>query len=194
MLTSEQIDSFIELGYCIVPGAFTRRQAEAACEQVWRNMEKKAGIRKDDPSTWPDAYDIEQQLSSPEVLACFTDRLASSIEQIVGFGRWLGQRRWGFWPVNFSHGSGSLDRFPDYGWHIDGNWFRHSIDCPKQGLLVIGLFTDIVPRSGGTVLALGSHNCGRPDYNVSFPRFSSDNKPIVTPFFFVFEGMEVTYS
>ncbi len=47
--------------------------------------------------------------------------------------------------------------YPSSGWHIDGNWFRHTIDCAKQGLLIIGLFTDIRLRWGGTILAGGSH-------------------------------------
>jgi hypothetical protein len=32
-------------------------------------MEEKAGIREADPSTWPQAYDIEEHLNNPEVLA-----------------------------------------------------------------------------------------------------------------------------
>jgi hypothetical protein len=156
-LSSEQVQSFIELGYCVLPGAFTAGQAAAACRCVWRRMEQKRGIRATDPSTWPEAYDIEEHLTNPEVLACFTDRLASGIEQLTGPNRWLGERRWGLWPVNFSFGANLPYDIPTSRWHVDGNWFRHTINCPKQGLLVIGLFTDIAPRWGGTILALGSH-------------------------------------
>jgi hypothetical protein len=152
-----EIESFIELGYCTLPGAFTAEQAAAACRRVWQRMEEKAGIREDDPATWPACYDIEEHLTSPEVLACFTDRLAAAVTQLLGQGRWCGVRKWGLWPVNFAVGAGEPYDFPSWGWHIDGNWFLHSIDCPKQGLLLIGLFTDIVPRGGGTILALGSH-------------------------------------
>jgi hypothetical protein len=59
--------------------------------------------------------------------------------------------------------AGALDRTDDLvgdvlsGWHIDGNWFQHTIDCPQQGLLVTGVFTDIALRWGGTILSLGSH-------------------------------------
>jgi hypothetical protein len=157
VLSSDQIDSFVELGYCTLFEAFTPQQAAAACRCLWLRMEKKAGIREADPSTWPASYDIEEHLNNPEVLACFTDRLAAGVEQLVGPERWCGVRRWGFWPVNFSYGAGLPYDFPTWSWHVDGNWFRHSIDCPKQGLLVIGLFTDIAPRWGGTILALGSH-------------------------------------
>lgn len=157
VIGAEEIERFIESGYVMVRQAFTARQAAAACECVWRRMEEKAGIRKSDPSTWPDRYDIEEHLNSAEVLECFTDRIAHAIEQLVGRGRWRGARRWGLWPVNFSFGSSKPYHFPTESWHIDGNWFKHTINSPKQGLLVVGLFTDIEPRWGGTILSLGSH-------------------------------------
>jgi hypothetical protein len=141
----------------MVREAFSTKQAAAARECLWRRMEAKAGISALDERTWPVAYDIEEHLNDPAVLLCFTDRLAAAIEQLVGRGRWRGDRRWGLWPVNFSFGANRPYDIPTIGWHVDGNWFRHTIDCPKQGLLVIGIFSDIAPRWGGTILALGSH-------------------------------------
>jgi hypothetical protein len=153
----DEIELFIEAGYAVVRQAFTARQAAAACDCVWRRMEQKAGIRRSDPATWPDRYDIAEHLINAEVLECFTDRVAGAIGQLVGQDNWRGARRWGFWPVNFSFGSAAPYDFPTTSWHIDGNWFRHTVNSPKQGLLVIGLFTDVEPRGGGTILALGSH-------------------------------------
>ena len=37
-------------------------------------------------------------------------------------------------------------------WHVDGDFFVHYLDSPEQALLVTPLFTDIVPRGGGTVI------------------------------------------
>ena len=96
-------------------------------------------------------------MSAPEVLACFTDRIVAGIEQLTGPGRWAGQRRWGFWPVSFSYGADVAGAWPSWSWHVDGNWFRHTLDCPRQGLLVVGLFSDVLPGHGGTVVAAGSH-------------------------------------
>ncbi|MBO3749483.1 phytanoyl-CoA dioxygenase family protein [Streptosporangiaceae bacterium NEAU-GS5] len=157
VLGPEEIERFMDSGYATVRQAFTARQAAAACECVWRRMEQKAGIRRSDPSTWPERYDIAEHLRNAEVLECFTDRLADAIGQLVGEHNWRGERRWGFWPVNFSFGRSRPYDFPATSWHIDGNWFRHTVDSPKQGLLVIGLFTDVEPRGGGTILSLGSH-------------------------------------
>jgi hypothetical protein len=156
-LTSAQIEQFVVAGYCVLRAAFTPAQAAAARAEVWRRMEEKAAIREDDPATWPEAYDIEEHLTHPAVLECFTDRLAAAVEQLTGPGRWRGERRWGFWPVNFSYLADRPYDVPDFGWHVDGNWFRHTLDCPNQGLLVIGLFSDVEPGWGGTVLSLGSH-------------------------------------
>ncbi len=169
MLTPADVDSFVERGFCVLEGAFTARQAEAARARVWRRMEEKTGIRENDPSTWPGSYDIEERLPVPEVLACFTDRLVRAIEDLVGVGRWRGDRGWGFWPVNFAHGGELPYSVPAEGWHVDGNWFRHTVDSPQQGLLLIGLFTDIEPRGGGTMISEGSHRraarvlAGRPE-------------------------------
>jgi hypothetical protein len=84
VLSPDEIELFIESGYAMVRQAFTARQAAVACEYVWRRMEQKAGIRKSDPSTWPERYDIEEHLRNPEVLECFTDRIANAIGQLVG--------------------------------------------------------------------------------------------------------------
>lgn len=157
ILTASDIECFVERGWCIVRGAFTMAQALAARAHVWRRMGEQRGIDEQDPSTWPPAYDIEEHLDEPEVLECFTDRLAMGIEQLLGAGRWCRVRRWGLWPVNFHYGREETEIVPRWGWHVDGNWFRHTLDCPKQGLLVIGLFSDVEPGGGGTIVAEGSH-------------------------------------
>jgi hypothetical protein len=37
-------------------------------------------------------------------------------------------------------------------WHVDGDFFVHFLDSPEQGLLVIPLWTDVIPNGGGTVI------------------------------------------
>jgi hypothetical protein len=158
MLSSGDLDSFVERGFCMLRGSFCARQAAVAREAVWRRMAEKAGIHRDDPATWPGVYDIEERLLVPEVLICFTDSLVEAIEVLLGPGRWRGLRSWGFWPVNFSYGGGQpRGSIPAEGWHVDGNWFRHTIDSPFQGLLLIGLFSDVGAECGGTIVAEGSH-------------------------------------
>jgi len=61
--------------------------------------------------------------------------------------------------VNFSQGS-DRDWDPPSanvgGWHKDGDWFKHFLDSPEQGLLIIVIWSDIKPRSGGTFVACDS--------------------------------------
>ena len=157
VLGADDIEHFVELGWCRLPAAFARDDAAAVLDELWRRVTAKRGIARDEPETWPEAYDLEERLDAPPVHRCFTDRLAGAIEQLVGPGRWSGCRQWGFWPINFSSGAHEPEPFPVWGWHVDGNWFTHTVDCPRQGLLVIGLFTDIAPGGGGTVVAERSH-------------------------------------
>jgi len=156
-LSADDMTAFVEQGWCRLPGAFTAGQARAARQVIWARMQEKRGIVEDDPSTWPPAYDIEEIRSEPEIVDCFTDAVAEAVSALVGRDRWTGERRWGFWPVNFHFGAGEQARWPDWGWHVDGNWFQHTIDSPRQGLLVIGLFSDVAPGGGGTIVAGGSH-------------------------------------
>jgi hypothetical protein len=162
VLSASQIESFIERGLCVLPQAFDATLAAAARARIWERLRETRGIREDDRSTWPEFAGLEERVRSPEVLACFTPRLIEAIEELVGPDRWLGIRDWGLWPINFSLGAHEPWAPSTWGWHIDGNWFVHTLDCPKQGLLVIGLFSDVGPRGGGTLFAQGSHRrCAR---------------------------------
>ena len=157
MLTPGQIEQFVEHGLCTLRRAFSPQHAAAACDLVWERLTSRAGIDRHDPETWPPVHVLEERIDAPAVEVCFSDALAGAIGQLLGQGRWKGLRDWGFWPVNFSFGANDEGIFPDQGWHVDGNWFTHTLNAPQQGLLVIGLFTDIAPGGGGTVFALGSH-------------------------------------
>jgi len=37
-------------------------------------------------------------------------------------------------------------------WHTDGDWFKHFLDTPEQGLLVITLYSDVNSRGGATYI------------------------------------------
>jgi ectoine hydroxylase-related dioxygenase (phytanoyl-CoA dioxygenase family) len=42
------------------------------------------------------------------------------------------------------------------GWHKDGDFFRHFLDSPEQGLLTLVLWTDMYHQGGGTFIATDS--------------------------------------
>ena len=43
------------------------------------------------------------------------------------------------------------NQIDDQYWHVDGDFFRHFLDSPEQGLLTIVLWSDIAERDGPTV-------------------------------------------
>ena len=42
------------------------------------------------------------------------------------------------------------------GWHKDGDWFRHFLDSPEQGMLGIVFWRDVTERQGPTYVAVDS--------------------------------------
>lgn len=45
---------------------------------------------------------------------------------------------------------------PSAGWHKDGDWFRHFLDSPEQGILGIVFWRDVTERQGATYAAADS--------------------------------------
>jgi len=166
VLTNEQVEQFIELGWVKVEEAFPREVALEAQKIVWENVEKR-GVIQNDPSTWTkDMVRINENYEHDEFQKCNTKRLADAIEDLVGEGRWLDKtvygesdKRIGFgwWPVNFSLGADEPWDVPTAGWHWDGIHFRHYVDSPEQGLLCLNIFSEIGEKGGGTLVAEGSH-------------------------------------
>jgi hypothetical protein len=61
--------------------------------------------------------------------------------------------------INFRHGAVRSWKPPSArstGWHKDGDFFRHFLDSPEQGLLTLVIWSDIEPRGGGTFIARDS--------------------------------------
>lgn len=166
VLTQEQVNQFIELGWVKVEQAFPKEAALEAQSIVWENVEKR-GIRKDDRSTWTEEMvQLNETYEHDEFQKCNTTRLADAIEDLVGEGRWANRTvygesdkkvGYGWWPVNFSQGANKPWSVPTTGWHWDGIHFRHYIDSPEQGLLCLNLFSEIGKQGGGTLVAEGSH-------------------------------------
>src|SRR5688572_15453592 len=48
VLTAQQAEQFVEQGYVVIRGCFTRAAAEEYTESIWTRL----GYAHDDPSTW----------------------------------------------------------------------------------------------------------------------------------------------
>lgn len=157
-ITEEQAQQFLERGHIVVREAFPRELAEE-----WRAFAfKRLGYDPYEPDTWAEprvhlpgmnwkrAADI-----APRAWNAVCDLMGGEerIRNAQNFS--LGD---GF-IINFNIGDGEPWQPPSpkmSGWHKDGDFFRHFLDSPEQGLLTIVIWSDIFPKSGGTFVAADS--------------------------------------
>lgn len=155
-LTDADVDHFIRKGYVKIEGAFPREVAEE-----WsRNCFQRLGYDMDDKSTWTeqrihmggDKY-VEVKDFAPRVYDAICD-LVGGEERLSGPCRWsdhfivnVGVRADEPWQP-------AGPETP--GWHKDGDFFRHFLDSPEQGLLVFVNWTDVVHLGGPTYIATDS--------------------------------------
>jgi hypothetical protein len=159
ILADSDIEHFIQRGFVRVPGCFSRELAldwtRRACERLYCKL--------DDPQTWPSG-----RMRPPETQRVSFESIApkawqAACELVGGAERVLLPCSWGDGLIiNFGR-EPELEWHPPSArlqpwnnWHKDGDFFRHFLDSPEQGLLLIALFSDIEERGGGTYLACDS--------------------------------------
>jgi hypothetical protein len=156
VLTAEQIEFFLEHGYVTIPQCFTREDAQPWLDEAWIRL----GYDADDPGTW-----IEQRVHMPsrrrvEVKDFAPRAWAAACELLGGEDRIEQPYTWGDgFILNLGVGADRPWEPPSAsapGWHKDGDFFRHFLDSPEQGLLTLVLWSDIEPRGGGTFVAADS--------------------------------------
>lgn len=155
VLSDADAEQFLTHGYVAVRGCFSRRDADEYTRTMWTRL----GYDPQDRSTWaepsvhmPGHRDID--------VASFAPRAWDAICDLVGGPQRIEPHRWndGF-IVNLGEGA---DRpWADAsaaapGWHKDGDFFRHFLDSPEQGLLTLVLWSDVRHRGGATFVAADS--------------------------------------
>ncbi|EXJ64739.1 hypothetical protein A1O7_01077 [Cladophialophora yegresii CBS 114405] len=150
-LTPEQVESFMKHGYLRIPGCFTREVAEEWTKNVWVRL----GFDPKDPETWTTE---RTNMPSHEEVAIkdFAPKAYDAICELIGGEDRITEPS-KVWKDSFIVNLGTKEHFGQEahpkeltGWHVDGDFFVHFLDSPEQGLLVIPLFTDILPNGGGT--------------------------------------------
>ena len=160
-LTQEDINHFTEKGHVILKDCFPR---ELAAE--WQDFAfKRLGYDPNDPTTWeeprvhlPSMNRVLIEDVAPRAWDAICDLLGGE-DRIVNF--WDDRKPgWGDgFIINFALGADTPWQPPSPevgGWHKDGDFFRHFLDSPEQGLLTIVVWSDIYPKSGGTFVACDS--------------------------------------
>jgi hypothetical protein len=158
-LTDEQKNFWLKHGYVKIENCFTKTAADDFTSTIWTRL----GASPDDKSTWP-----ANRLNMPGHVTIpakdFAPKAWDAVCQLVGgehkIADWCKDWKDGF-IVNLGDGSdighnGEIGESQDFrtldNWHADGDWFYHFLDSPEQALLIIPLFTDILPNGGGTAI------------------------------------------
>ena len=157
-ITQEQADHFLENGHIVIRNAFPRELAEE-----WKKIAfQRLGYDPDDFHSWK-----EERVHLPGMnwkrAAEIAPKAWDAVCDLLGGKERIRNAE------NFSLGDGFIINFkmgrdqpwqpPSpavSGWHKDGDFFRHFLDSPEQGLLTIVLWSDIKPKSGGTFAAADS--------------------------------------
>lgn len=162
ILTKDQIEQFMDKGWVRITGAIPRETALQAQQEIWRILYDKFKITNDS-STWASPfYQLSENYRHGVFAECSTPKLMGAIRELLGQDRLdEGYEKdgipFGWWPINLNLGYGEPWDVPVGGWHWDGLHFRHYLNSPEQGLLMIVLFSDIDKGGGGTLLAEGTH-------------------------------------
>jgi len=155
VLTDAEVAHFIERGHVVLKNCFPREAAEPWVEDAFARI----GYDRHDPGTWEQK---RWHLPGDNVVDVkeFAPRAYGAICDLCGEDRVAGPLRWSDAMImNLGIGADEPWQAPDQwkkGWHKDGDFFRHFLDSPEQGLLVIVLWSDVIHRGGGTFIACDS--------------------------------------
>jgi hypothetical protein len=154
-LSQEQIDHFLRRGHVVLHDCFSREFAEGWTSEAFRRL----GYDPDDPSTWEKEI-IHMPASHRVPMQEIAPRAWQAACELLGGEERVAPCTWGDGMiVNFHKGADRPWQPPSPaagGWHKDGDFFRHFLDSPEQGLLTIVIWSDIEPRGGGTFAACDS--------------------------------------
>ena len=146
-------EHFLERGYVVVRDAIPQAGVLQWQELAWQRL----GYDPTDLSTWE-----KERVHLPPSRAVRVDEFAlrafAATCEVIG-GRERLQEPYFYADVfvcNMAEGADRPWQPPSAqspSWHKDGYFFRHFLDSPEQGLLVIAAWTDVLHRGGGTFIA-----------------------------------------
>ncbi len=156
MLTAADREHFMEYGYVHIPCAFDRSVAEEWTQSCFARL----GYDPNDPSTWRENR-IHMGGSVSREVKEIAPRAWAAMVELLGDEEHIQQPT--VWSDHFIANFGERADQPwdpagptTPGWHKDGDFFRHYLDSPEQGLLVFVNWTDVVHLGGPTYVATDS--------------------------------------
>jgi hypothetical protein len=156
VLTEDQVEQFLERGFVVVHECFGRDAAERAVQEMWSRL----GFDPDDETTWVERRIHMPTLNRFEVKKFAPEAWHAICDLVGGEARVRQPSMWGdAFIVNLGVRADEPWAPPSAaspGWHTDGDFFRHFLDSPEQGLLTLVLWTEVVNRGGATFVACDS--------------------------------------
>jgi hypothetical protein len=154
-LSPDQVEQFLQQGYVVIRGCFTREAAAEYTNTIWTRL----GYDEHDQSTWAQSS-IHMPSHRDIDVRTFAPRAWNAVLDLVGGQERIEPYKWndGF-IVNLWEGADRPWEDPSPsspGWHTDGDFFRHFLDSPEQGLLTLILWSDVVHQGGATFVAADS--------------------------------------
>src|SRR4051812_7635294 len=148
--------SFVRNGYVVVEDCFSPESAREWIDRAWVRL----GYDRNDPSRWLEKRIHLSALASVDARTFAPKAFAAAVQLLGGEDRIELPWEWndGF-IANLGVGDDRPWQAPSpelAGWHKDGDFFRHFLDSPEQGLLTIVLWTDMLHQGGGTFIARDS--------------------------------------
>lgn len=149
-LTDDQVEEFLTQGYILLRDCFANKEIVPGLRE--RAMES-VGYRLDNPATWEKAYVRIPALDSFPMSEFAPKAWAAACELLGGEERVVPCDLTTYFYVNLSVRADEpwVPPGPDApGYHKDGDYFRHFLDSPEQGLLTLVYWSDTVSQCGGT--------------------------------------------
>ena len=156
VLNDEQVEHFLTRGHVVVRECFSREVAKELTDRAFVRL----GYDPDDPASWKEAVIHMPSHQRVDVREFAPKAWDAACDLLGGEERIKQPYSWGDgFIVNLREGADRpwdppSPRVP--GWHKDGDFFRHFLDSPEQGLLTLVLWSDVQPRGGATFVAADS--------------------------------------
>ncbi|KAF2661608.1 hypothetical protein K491DRAFT_587112 [Lophiostoma macrostomum CBS 122681] len=152
-LSDAQIEHFLEHGWIKLSGCFSREKAAELQDTLWVRL----GMDPHDMSTWHTER-TNMPFHNTFPISSLAPKAWGGICSLLGGSARINPSA-STWKDSFIVNLGSPATHnqpvaPQHltNWHCDGDFFVHYLDSPEQALLVIPLWTDVVPGGGGTMI------------------------------------------
>lgn len=147
---------FAQTGVVRLNGAFSAEAARRISDAVWRYAERKAGLRRDDPTSWRGGWPgiswkgLKRNPVFAPVLA--NEAVGDTLDAVFGTGGWQVPKPGA--QMLFTLPGPQPWVLPD-AWHMDSGFERPS--WPAFGVKLFAFFDEVGPEGGGTMILPGTH-------------------------------------